>query len=73
LEPERIEVVADDVLKREDKFREIAPHDLAEAIQVPQPSSPGGEWTFTRYAEKTSIETYAELNSVSEVFGLLYI
>ena len=65
---QRLDAVHDDLLKRSDKFREIDPHDLAEALGVPQPESPSGEWSFTRLVEKRSLEDYADTSSASEVF-----
>jgi hypothetical protein len=70
--PQRLQAVADDVSARTDKFRKIEPHDLAEALEVPQPWNPSsGDWSFTRAVRKLSLEEYAGLSSVPEVFERL--
>lgn len=69
---QRIQAVVDDVSARTDKFRKIEPHDLAEALEVPQPWSPSSsDWSFTRAVRKLSLEEYAGLSSVPEVFERL--
>lgn len=58
----RIRAVAEDVRSRKDVFRRIPPHELAEALELPdsrQPST-GDGWSFTRYAEKKSLEEWAD-------------
>jgi hypothetical protein len=58
---ERISVVAKDVRTRRDEFRDINPHDLAEALGVPDSGQPtSGDWFFTHYAEKQTLEEYGE-------------
>ena len=53
-----------DLVTRKDKFRQIEPHALAEALGVSEPGLPGsGErWDFIQYGVKVNIEEYAELN-----------
>ena len=70
---ERIERVANDVLLHQDKFRTLAAHDLAEALGVPQPECPSGDWSVTRYAKRQSVEEYAKLySSPSEFAEIVY-
>jgi hypothetical protein len=70
---ERIERVANDVLLHQDKFRTLAAHDLAEALGVPQPECPSGDWSFTRYAKRQSVEEYAKrYSSPSEFAEIVY-
>jgi hypothetical protein len=57
---ERIAVVAKDVRTKTDKFRPIPAHDLATALEVPQPEQPSNDWTFVTYAEKNTLEEYAK-------------
>jgi hypothetical protein len=65
----RISAVAKDVRTRKDRYRSISAHDLAEALEVPQPDSPStyNKWGFTRFAKKQTLEEYAkEDRTVSE-------
>lgn len=58
--PGRISAVTQDLSSRQDRYREIEPHALAEALGVPEPRRPGGEgWGFTAYAEIRSLEDQA--------------
>lgn len=70
---ERIEVVNKDMQMHTDKFKEIYPHDLAEALEVPEADCPNPceGWLFTRYARKESVETYAE--STSPAYEIVYL
>jgi len=62
---ERIEAIIKDLVTREDQFRKIEPHDLAEAIGISDAGNPGGDWTFTQYGVKVPIEEYAELHDLA--------
>jgi len=55
----RIQVVADDVKSRADHFRGIYPHDLAEALGVPQPDCPA-DWENICSAEFLTLEEREE-------------
>ena len=69
---ERIAAIARDVRTKRDEFRNVNPHELADALGVDQPESPTNDWTFTRYAEKQNLEEYAECHdAVSELVFLL--
>ncbi len=69
---ERIKAVDEDVRTRRDEFGGIEPHDLAQAIGIPESEAPGSEWTFTYYAEIDSVESYAQQTSpVSEIIYLI--
>jgi hypothetical protein len=58
--PERIAAVGLDVRNRQDRYRIIAPHALAEALGVPESRRPGGNgWGITAYAEIRSLEEQA--------------
>jgi hypothetical protein len=66
----RIQVVADDVRSRADHFRGISPHDLAEALGVPQPDCPA-DWENICSAEILTLEE-RELD-LDEFSFLVYI
>ena len=67
---EPIAAVANDVRTRRDEFREIDPHDLAEALGVPDSSRPTDhDWFFINYAEKQTLEEYGE--NFSELVHLM--
>ena len=70
---ERIAAVARDVRTKRDNFRQIAPHELAEALGVPELERPTDEqWSFTSYAWKQSLEEYAhEYGRLSDVVYLM--
>jgi hypothetical protein len=58
---QRREEIARDLRRRRARYRDIEPHDLAEALGVPQPDLPcSGDWSFTTYAEIVSVEEYAK-------------
>ena len=58
---ERIAAVAKDVRTKKDEFRRIAPHELVEALGVPESRRPTNEhWSFINYAWKQSLEEYAD-------------
>jgi hypothetical protein len=68
----RRDAVAKDLRRRSPRYRCIAPHDLAEALGVPDADRPGDEWSFTRYAMLMTVEEYAECNSpASEVVYMI--
>jgi len=55
--PERIAAEEADVLTKADTFRLITTHDLAEALEVPNPWIPSsGFWTFAKSVETPSVE-----------------
>jgi hypothetical protein len=62
---QRFEAIINDLIARDDKFREIEEHDLAEALGVIDSRSPGSAntWCFTAYGVKRNIEEYAECNA----------
>jgi hypothetical protein len=70
---ERIAAVAEDVRTRRDEFRQIDPHELADALGVPESTRPGtgDRWTFTDYARKESLEEYAGNNDCLSELVLL--
>jgi hypothetical protein len=71
---ERIERIADDVSLRHDKFKCIAAHDLADALEVPEAECPSEDWSFTRYAERQTVEEYSKrYSSPSEFAEILYL
>jgi hypothetical protein len=55
----RVREVALDLRRKHRRYSTVAPHDLAEALGVPEPSQPGSEWSFTSYAPRRSAEEYA--------------
>ncbi len=55
----RIAAVAKDVKTKADRFAGIPAHDLAEALEVPQPEQPSNDWFFWAYAHKGTLEEYA--------------
>jgi hypothetical protein len=59
----RLQAVADDVELRRDEFRKIEPHELAELLEVPSPSSPDGNWSATAYVPREPLAEYVEHNS----------
>ena len=60
----RIATVAQDVKTSRDAFRDINPHDLADALGVPDSRRPTDhDWFFTHYAEKQTLEEYGERSS----------
>lgn len=68
---DRIRLVADDVRTNTDRFRSIPPHELAEALGVPQPECPA-DWEFICSAEIRPIEECAaNVNPVSELVYLV--
>lgn len=68
----RRDLVAEDVGKPSPRYSGISPHDLAEALGVPDADQPGPEWSFTRYAEIITVEDYAMNNPPgSEVIYLI--
>ena len=69
---ERVVAVDRDVRSRRNQFADIDPFDLANALGVPQPDSPSGDWSFTGYAEKVSAEELAgTYTPVAEVVEFL--
>lgn len=56
---DRIQAIAEDVRTRRDRYKGIYAHDLANALGVPQPESPGKDWEFIRYAKKETVEAFA--------------
>lgn len=71
--PERISAVAQDLRNRQDRYREIEPHVLAEALGVPASRRPGGEgWRIIAYARIRSLEDQAlEKHPPSELVHVL--
>jgi hypothetical protein len=68
----RIQAIAEDVSTRRDRYKGINAHDLANALGVPQPECPNGDWEFIRYAEKETVEAFALCSSpVSEIVYLI--
>ena len=68
----RRDLVAGDVGKPSPRYSGISPHDLAEALGVPDADKPGPEWSFTRYAEIITVEEYAMNNPpTSDVIYLI--
>lgn len=57
----RVAAVAKDVKSRRDEYAGVDPFDLARALDVPEPESPNGEWSFTTYAEIMTVEEAAEV------------
>jgi hypothetical protein len=49
----------------------VPPHDLAEALGVPDPWKPGSDGSFTQYAEIVKVEQYARNHSPAS--GLVYL
>ena len=71
---QRIEAVVKDLVTREDEFREIEAHDLADALGVSDSREPGSanRWNFTAYGVKVNIEEYADLHDpASELVYLI--
>ena len=66
----RIQVVADDVRSQADHFRGIYPHDLAEALGVPQPDCPA-DWKNICSAEILTLEERRDY--LDEVSVLLHM
>jgi hypothetical protein len=68
----RIVAVSKDVRSKADRFGKINAFELAEALKVPQPEMPSGEWTFTSYAEQKSLEEYVDAGGeVSDILDWL--
>jgi hypothetical protein len=59
-----MEAIVQDLITRNDKFRKIDAHDLAQALGIDDSEHPGSahQWGFTSYGVKENIEEYAELN-----------
>ena len=71
---QRIEAVIKDLVTREDEFRKIQAHDLADALGVSDSQKPGSanRWNFTSYGVKVNIEEYAVLHDpASELVYLI--
>lgn len=68
---ERIRIIASDVRSQADRYRNIPPHELAEALGVPQPERPA-EWEFICSAPILPIEECAtNWNPISELVYLI--
>lgn len=57
---ERRDAIARDMTVRSPRFCGIDAHDLAHALDVPQPELPCNDWSFTRYARIETVEEYVE-------------
>ena len=57
---QRIALVKEDIETGKDHYRKIPPHELALALGIGDSDRPGGDWSFTRYVERVSVEEYAE-------------
>jgi hypothetical protein len=58
---QRIKAVGKDLQSGADMFRVVDAFELAEALGVPQSDSPvNGEWSFTTYANRQTIEEYVD-------------
>ena len=71
---DRISAVAKDIATKANKFSEIEPRDLANALGVDDSEQPGTSltWNFTRHQEIISVEEYAKYRSpASEVVYLI--
>jgi len=70
---DRIVAIAKDLQSRTDTFKDIGAFELADALDVPQPESPSSsDWSFTSYAERMTLEEYAEAGGeVSEILRWL--
>ncbi len=69
----RIDAVSADVRTRMDQFASIPPHELANALEVPDSRRPGGDgWALIGYAERRRLEEHAaETDLVADfVFAL---
>jgi hypothetical protein len=65
----RIAVVADDVESRRDEYRSIEPYDLADLLGAPAALQPAnGDWDFTWYVPRPSIEDLFYWHDGSNVF-----
>lgn len=59
----RREMIANDLKKKKPEFSNIPPHDLADALGVPDSRRPiNGEWYFEWYTERISLEDYVNYN-----------
>ena len=69
---ERIRTVAEDVRSGRDRFSEIHPQDLAEALGVPDADNPRLGWQHLTYARRRPLEDHAWQHcSAHDVFELL--
>ena len=64
----RIAAIDEDVETRKDRYAGIDAFDLADALEVEQPEQPADAWGFTHYAEKQTVEEFADFQDpVSEL------
>ena len=56
----RPDAVARDLKSRSPRFAVIPPHDLADALGVPDSWKPDSDWSFVRYAPIMTLEEYAQ-------------
>lgn len=69
---ERREAVALDLRQENPRFHVIPPHNLAEALGVPDPWQPGSDWSFICHVPVLSLETLVDSGvSASELVDLL--
>lgn len=69
---ECIAAIAEDVRTKKDRYAGIDAHELANALEVPQPESPSNDWGFTHYAKMQTLEQHANnRDPVSEFVNYL--
>lgn len=69
---DRLEAIAVDLQSKEQRYCGIDAQALANALGIDDCKSPGGDWSFTRYAQIVSVEEHARMCSpASEVVYLI--
>ena len=57
---QRIALVETDITTGKDRYGKIPAHELALVLGIGDSRHPGGDWSFTRYFERVSVEEYVE-------------
>jgi hypothetical protein len=58
----RIALVDEDISTGKDRYRTIPAHELALVLGIADSGHPGGDWSFTSYVERVTVEEYVTLH-----------